>query len=350
MSAPDPRYAVRCVAHAHSTHSDGTATVPELRAAVRAAGATVLLLTDHDTLGAREAGEDGWGEGVLVVCGHEVTPSAGHLLVFATDHVIAHADRDERAILDAVAAAGGVAYAAHPFSAGSAMSTRIGRSHAWMLADHPALAGVEAWSLTTDAAEDWRSPLAALRGLHDPLPAVLAGPGARRLAAWDAQDPARARAGLPPLAGLGGQDAHAPGVRVNGRVRSIMPHERWLPLVQTVLSLDAPLGGDDRADEATVLRALRAGATAIAVPPLGDPLAARIDLSEDALRVEAPAGTRVRLVRDGAVVLDADADSGPWPLTGLGLHRAELWRPGPDGQLHAWLLGSPVRRGSDVAG
>src|SRR5262249_32883700 len=82
---PAPTYRVRCVAHVHSRPSDGTATVPELRAAVRAAGAEVLLLTDHDSLGARDAGEDGWGDGVLVVAGHEVSPRGGHLLVFGTD-------------------------------------------------------------------------------------------------------------------------------------------------------------------------------------------------------------------------------------------------------------------------
>ena len=67
MSASPRGYPVRCIAHVHSTHSDGTATVRELRAAGRRAGAQVLLLTDHDSLGARDAGEDGWGDGVLVV-------------------------------------------------------------------------------------------------------------------------------------------------------------------------------------------------------------------------------------------------------------------------------------------
>ena len=63
MSASAAGYErVRCVAHVHSTHSDGSATVAELRTAARAAGARVVLLTDHDTLGARDAGEDGWGD------------------------------------------------------------------------------------------------------------------------------------------------------------------------------------------------------------------------------------------------------------------------------------------------
>jgi hypothetical protein len=310
---------VRCIAHVHSTYSDGTATVRELRVAARAAGARVVLLTDHDTMAARAHGEDGWGEDVLVVVGHEVSPRGGHLLVFGTDDVVAHAGRGEREILDAVAAAGGFGYAAHPFSLGSAMSKRVGRPHPWTAFRHPALRGLEVWSHTTDVSEAWRSPAAAVRDLRDPLASALAGPPERHLRAWDALSAAGDL-----LAGLGGQDAHARGVRVRGRVRSAMPHARWMGLVQTVLTLDEPLRGDDEADRAAVLAALRAGRTEVAVPPLGDPLAATIDVVDGCVEVDAPAGTVVREIDLGAA------------------RRVELLRPDGRGGLARWILTSPV--------
>jgi hypothetical protein len=342
-------YAARCVAHVHSTHSDGTATVGELRGAARAAGAQVVLLTDHDTLAARDAGEDGWGEDVLVVTGHEVSPPGGHLLAFGTAEPIAHAGGDDRAILDALADAGGFGIAAHPFSAGSAMSTRFAEPHPWTDFAHPALAGLEVWSLTTDAAEAWRTPWAAVRDLCDPLGVVLRGPPPGHLGRWDALS---AHA---PLGGLGSQDGHAPGVRVRGRARSVMPHGRWMELVQTVLLLASPLRGEDAADTAVVLDALRAGATSVAVPPLGDPLAAAVWCSTATMpgatgpaagarfEVVAPAGTTLRLLRDGVVVAEGDAAAGPLPVTAPGLHRAELLRTGPRGGAPVpWLLPSPV--------
>jgi hypothetical protein len=306
---------VRCIVHVHSTYSDGSATVAELRDAARAAGARVLLLTDHDSQAARDNGEDGWGGDVLVVVGHEVSPRGGHLLVFGTDAVVPHAGRDEREILDAVADAGGFGYAAHPFSLGSAMSTRIGRPHAWESFTHPALRGLEVWSHTTDVSEAWRHPAHAARDLLDPLRSTLAGPPERQLHAWDALS----RAGVV-LAALGGQDAHARGVRLRGRVRSVMPHDRWMSLVQTVLELDRPLTGDDEADRAAVLDALRAGRTSIAVPPLGDPLGER------------PADTVERVVE-----------------LGDGWTRTELLRPGPRGVLARWILSSPTHPGSPMA-
>ena len=48
-----------CVVHLHSDYSDGTATIPELMEAARTAERDVVLLTDHDTLGAKDDGHEG---------------------------------------------------------------------------------------------------------------------------------------------------------------------------------------------------------------------------------------------------------------------------------------------------
>jgi hypothetical protein len=326
---------VRCVAHVHSTYSDGSATVPELRAAARAAGARVVLLTDHGTIGAREAGEDGWGEDVLVVVGHEVSPRGGHLLVFGTDAVIGDLGRGDPEILDAVAEAGGFGYAAHPFSLGSAMSTRLAPAHAWRTFRHPALVGIEVWSLTTDVSEGWRGPVEAVRDLRNPLGTALAGPPERHLREWDALTAAG-----DVLACLGGQDAHARGVRIRGRVRSIMPHDRWMGLVQTLLALGAPLTGDDDHDRGVVLDALRAGRTSIVVPPLGDPLDARIALDGALLSIVAPDGTVARIVRPGEAVRELPA---PGEVEVAGPVRVELLRDGA-----RWILSSPLQHGAPL--
>src|SRR5690349_2547988 len=103
-----------CLVHVHSTYSDGTATVLELIDDARAAGADVLLLTDHDSLAARRDGLEGWHDGVLLLAGDEVSPRGGHLLAFGIESEIDHRDLDERGIVAAVTGAGGVAFAAHP--------------------------------------------------------------------------------------------------------------------------------------------------------------------------------------------------------------------------------------------
>ena len=98
MDDPLGLHGLACVAHVHSTYSDGTATVAELVQTAQEAGADCLLLTDHDTLEARRHGEEGWRGSVLVLVGHEVSPKGGHLLVFGLDEEIPHQGRTEREI------------------------------------------------------------------------------------------------------------------------------------------------------------------------------------------------------------------------------------------------------------
>jgi hypothetical protein len=120
-------------------------------------------------------------------------------------------------------------------------------------------------------------------------------------------------------------------------VRSIMPHDRWMWLVQTELALDAPFRGDDDADRASVLAALRAGRTSIVVPPLGDPLDARIDLADGRLSVAAPEGTVARIVTPGGTVREQPA---PCEVEVAGPVRVELLRSGS-----RWILSSPLGGG-----
>src|ERR687896_629099 len=109
-----------CVVHLHSTYSDGTGTVREIARAARRAGADVVLLTDHDTLEAKDRGEEGWYRDVLLLVGTEVSPRRrNHYLAFGIERTIDHDGLDAAGICRAVRDAGGFGFAAHPFSRGS---------------------------------------------------------------------------------------------------------------------------------------------------------------------------------------------------------------------------------------
>ena len=120
VAAP-PAVDVSGVVHVHSTYSDGTATVDEIAADAAAAGADVVMLTDHDSLAARRDGWEGRREGVVVLVGTGVSPKAGHYLALGVDREIPHAGQSAREIAEAVREAGGVGFAAHPFSRGGHM-------------------------------------------------------------------------------------------------------------------------------------------------------------------------------------------------------------------------------------
>ncbi len=343
---------VSCVAHVHTTYSDGTATVPELLAAAREAAAEAVLLTDHDSLGARRGGWEGAHDGVFLLVGTEVSPKQGHYLAFGVEREIPHTGRSARAIASAVRAAGGVGFAAHPFSVGGRMlyaplARRIVLPHGWpALEDADGCDGIELWSLTTDAAEGWRTPAEAWRWLRDPEASVAGGPPAGHLRRWDELSTRRRKPAL------GGLDGHAPGLRVRGRVRSPLSHARTFGLLRTHLLCERPLGGDAGADRATLLTALRAGAAWIACPFVASAHGARLwaELGSETVAMGGEAGAgpavvRVRLprsadvvvVRDGVPMHRARAAALDLDVARAGVYRVEARIEG-----RLWLLSNPI--------
>jgi PHP domain len=344
---------VSCVLHVHTRYSDGTATIAELVEAAAEAGADLLLVTDHDSLAARRDGWEGRHGRVCVLVGTEVSPKDGHYLAFGVSDVVPHAGRSALQIAEAVRDAGGVGLAAHPFSTGGRLlapgiARRVIRPHGWPALDHPrGCDGLELWSLTTDAAEGWRTPAEAVRWLRDPEAATAAGPPAHHLRRWDALS---ARRRLPAIGGL---DGHQPGVRVRGRVRSPLPHRRTFDLLRTHLLCDRALTGDAEADWRTVVCALRAGAAWLSRPCVAEasgarlwaersdgaviPIGAEAPAGPSALRLRLPRAADVRVVRDGRPFTQVRAATLDLQLADRGVYRVEARI---DGRL--WLLSNAV--------
>jgi len=353
VEGPPTLFDLSCVVHVHTTYSDGTATVPEVLTSARAAGADAVLLTDHDTLAARRDGWEGLHDGVLLLVGTEVSPKHGHYLAFGVEHEIPHAGRSPRDIAAAVRTAGGIGFAAHPFSRGGtmlvpALARRVALPHGWPDLDRDdGCDGIELWSLTTDAAEAWRTPAEALRWLRDPQSAVAQGPPAHHLRRWDALC---ARRRVPAIGGL---DGHQPGIRMRGRVRSPLPHRATFELLRTHLLCERPPTGDVTADQETVLRALRAGAGWLTCPfvapahgarlwaqgadggsvPMGGETAA----GPAVLRVRLPHAADITVLRDGEVLERARTAELALDVERPGAYRVEARI---DGRL--WLLSNPV--------
>jgi hypothetical protein len=344
---------VSCVVHVHSTYSDGTATVAELVGAAAAAGVDALLLTDHDSLQARRDGWQGWHDGVFVLVGTEVSPKQGHYLAFGVDREIPHAGRSALQIAEAVRHAGGVGFAAHPFSTGGhmlfpALARQIVRPHGWPALDDPrGCDGVELWSLTTDAAEAWRTPAEAVRWMRDPEAAVAAGPPAHHLRRWDALSAHRR------VPAIGGLDGHAPGIRIRGRIRSPLSHRRTFDLLRTHLLCERPLSGEPEGDAHALLAALAAGAAWLTCPcvapatgarmwaerPDGPvvPMGAETSAGPSVLRVRLPRQADIRIVHDGAPVHETHGAVLDLDIGTPGGYRVEVRING-----RVWLLSNPV--------
>jgi hypothetical protein len=99
--------------HAHTVHSDGALTVPELAALAAGAGLDFLAVTDHNTVS--HHAELGAGNGILLIPGQEVTTDRGHANAFGrVPWVDFRRPPDEW--LSTVDAAGGLLSINHPLA------------------------------------------------------------------------------------------------------------------------------------------------------------------------------------------------------------------------------------------
>jgi hypothetical protein len=357
MALRPPLHDVACVVHLHSTYSDGTGTVPEIAAAARRAGAEVVLLTDHDSLEAKRRGEEGWHGEVLVLVGEEVSPiGENHLLAFGLDEELRHEGLSAADIAAAVAEAGGIGFAAHPWSAGNPAFPRFGTGMPWRDLEAPALTGLELWSFLTDTAETLGGYADVARFVAAPG-RVLDHPPRRNLEAWERLC-ARRR-----VVALGGLDAHQVGKRIAGRVPlRLMGYARSFRQLQTHVLVEEPLSGETGEAQRQVYGALREGRCYLAVDALAPARGfgfwaerSRAGLSHEVLamgaeapsddwllRVSSPRRAELRLLRDGKLVASAaEATSLRRRTEGPGVYRVEAGLEA-GGRSRTWIVSNPI--------
>ena len=338
-----------CVVHLHSLYSDGTGTVPEIARAARRNDLDVVLLTDHDTLEARDRGEEGWHDGVLVLVGEEVSPkSRNHYLAFGVDRVIDHRGLSACEICAAVHEAGGIGFAAHPFSTGSERFRRASGIPFDGL-DCGELDGIELWSLVTDTAERLPSIRSALRFIAAPGRFV-DHPPPENLRRWDELTRERR------VPAIGGVDAHQIGKRIGPVVLRLMSYRRSFGLLHTHVLLAGEPSGELQHDRELVFAALREGRCYLAMdslaPAAGFEFGADGPAGRAAMGFAAPAGdwnltarapqaARWRLLRDGEQLADGHGESIEAAAPGPGVYRVEAYREA-HGRERTWIISNPI--------
>ena len=167
--------------------------------------------------------------------GQEVSPPRrDHCLAFGVDTEIDNS-LDAEGILRAIQAAGGLAFAAHPFSRGSRRFKRAGDGMPFAALDLDALARHRALSFVTDTAETFESLPEALRFVVAPGRA-LDHPPERNLSEWDRLCRHRR------VVAIGGLDAHQIGKRIGPFVplRLMAYHRSFRYLRTHVLCREQP--------------------------------------------------------------------------------------------------------------
>jgi hypothetical protein len=355
--APLPDAARRAVGvlHVHSTYSDGAGTVSEIMHAAAQAGLDFLVLTDHGDPDALGKEGEGYSEGVLLLVGSEIDTEKGHVLALEIPDPAFRFGTDTGETLHDVDEMGGFAIAAHP--------TSLRPNFAWNGWEVPGLSGIELFNFFSG----WQRQSTA--SLGQALVTYTFSP-TRALAValeWD-----------PPLiekwnemlsdrdvAAWVGLDAHGQ-LSLSDTVQIPWPGYREVfSMARNHLVLDEPLTGDARRDREMIYLALKRGQGYMSFDGIADgsrfrfvaegasrewPMGSHIPASPaNGLRllasVQAPPGSRLRVLRDGMLLTETTEGALSLAIPGPGIYRAEVrLDPGfvPGGRDEPWIVSNPI--------
>ena len=340
---PDGYVRVSGVVHVHTTHSDGGGSLEEVAAAAAAAGLDYVIVTDHNTFGAKPS--EGYVDGVLMIVGAEVSTDMGHVLGVGLPAPTFRFSGDAREALDDVADLGGATFVAHP------TSPREG--FAWGGWQLPGAWGIEVLNGDTQwRAAGWakvaRSMLLYPLNPTYALLAMLGRPGA--LDRWDQLLVSR------DVPGIAGSDSHNYIETVGVAGLRFPSYEAVFRVVQNHVLLEQRLRGDALQDAEAVVGALADGRAFIGLDGLA-PATHFSFVAEDrgqewtmgetvaptgSLRLRAggglPESASVSLIKDSLVI--AEGEGGVvWRNVTAGAYRVEVELPGWD---VPWIVSNPI--------
>ncbi|HHU77205.1 MAG TPA: CehA/McbA family metallohydrolase [Firmicutes bacterium] len=340
--------------HIHSNYSDGSGSIREIVQAGRETGLDFIGITDHNTLGARRDGYEGWQDGILVLIGQELGYKKNHYIAFGTDREISVEDENPQQTINAVNAQGGFGYLAHPGEKSNPAFLE-GTYYPWDRWDYKGFCGLEIWNFSSLWKETFHSRLAVLFWYCFDRYRAAAVPGAEVIEKWDQLAAER------PVVAFGGTDAHAYLVNLGIIKLSFFAYKFLFRTINTHLLLDRELSRQSAVALEQVLGALRRGAFFIGsdyfFPSKGFRFAAfrdgkkvagmggEIDCSPPVvLCVSSPPGCRglVRIIADGQPVLESRERDIAFEACRPGVYRAEVyWRP-LQGRPIPWIYSNPI--------
>ncbi len=348
--------------HMHTPYSDGEAYHAEIAQAALSAGLDFIIVTDHNVLVQGVEGYYSSGEGaerrhVLLLSGEEIhdrtrQPQVNHLLVYGAERELAACAADPQALINAVNAAGGICFLAHPHD------TPLERVHEpaipWEDWQVRGFSGLEIWNYMSSLKQviNEGSLLQGVRAIFRPED-VISAPNPLTLAKWDDLLSMGRR-----VVGIGNSDAHGTVFQIGLFKHTVFPYDFLFSCVNTHILSAQPFKGEWQHDKALIYKALRHGHAYIGYDLLGSTRQFRFSangqygsaIMGDSLKVgggvtlQALAGERshIKIIRHGKVVAEADnRENLTYTAQQGGAYRVEVWRTFK-GKPRAWILSNPI--------
>lgn len=351
--------------HIHSIYSDGSGTVEEITRFANEVNLEYIILTDHNTMKAKDLGYEKWHGDTLLIVGYELNDlkNKNHYLVLGLDKPLGSFEILEDGDLGNVKSAkeyiteinenGGFGFIAHPDEK---------RNH---LPNHPPYPftewgsedfnGIEIWNHMSEWMEGLTEKNKLYRLIH-PLRTIVAPPE-ETLNKWDELNMERK------VTGIGGVDAHAFKQNILGMYEvEIFPYKVLFKSIRTHIFTEKKLspGNPEKfnEDKQEILKALKDGRSFIVNSYHGDGRGFRffaeyenelyqmgdeikIDLTKNkkiTFTAYIPKESKIRFIQNGKCIDEIKGFNCLWHSMEKGCYRIEAWA-GDKG----WIFSNHIR-------
>ncbi|MCE1188962.1 MAG: PHP domain-containing protein [Ignavibacteria bacterium] len=325
--------------HIHSHYSDGTGSVEEIARAASELGLDYIILTDHNTLRAKDEGAEKFYDGTLLIVGYEINDkkNQNHYLALRVDKTLP-TRLNASEYVQKIAEAGGFGFIAHPHEKRDSMKEHP--PYPWTAWDCPNITGIEIWNHMSEWMENLTEQNKYEAFLH-PL-RTIESPAAETLQKWDELSLSHR------VVGIGGVDAHAHKVNVMGIFEvEVFPYKVLFKSIRTHILTDLKFVITDKPEDifqarSILLNSLESGNCFVANDYLynsyGFRFYARVDTKfysmgcslplQNGIRffVEVPAGSiTIKLIRNGKITAVSEQRSYVFECTEAGVYRIEVY-------------------------
>lgn len=338
--------------HMHSVFSDGSGEVREIIRFAQESGLDFVMLTDHNTLRAKEEGYEGFYENTALIVGYEINDkeNKNHYLAFGVDKTFS-TRLPAKEYVKLVKEEGGIGFLAHPHEKRTALKDQP--PFPWTEWDTEDFTGIEIWNHMSVWMENLTEENKYQSFIH-PLKTVKMPPE-ETLRLWDELSMTRR------VVGIGGVDAHAHKVNLLGMLEvEVFPYKVLFKSIRTHIFTDGKFDYLNKNEfsrfRTAIFESLRTGKTFFANHYLGDAKGFRFlcvsggneYLSGAELQMSHPAAlyikipgsvkSKTRIIRNGVVVFETEEFEAEFAVTEPGAYRTEVVRGN-----RGWIFSNHIR-------
>ncbi len=350
--------------HIHSKFSDGSGTVEEIAKYATESDLDFIILTDHNTLKAKDKGYEKWYKQTMLIVGYEVNDikNRNHYLVLGTDKVTGTFEKlhdgDSGNKMSAVEYvkeiknSGGIGFLAHPHEKRNKLPQL--KAYPWTAWESEDFTGIEIWNHMSEWAEGVDESNKLQRFIH-PLKSIIAPPE-ETLRKWDELNKKRK------VVAVGGIDAHAHKHNVMGFEFEIFGYKILFKSIRTHVLVEKELRKGHQktyeTDRDQVIDALGKGRSFIVNNyygkgngfrffaeyngsnyTMGDEIVYNKAKSKKIiLRTMLPSEAQIKLIHNGKCIDELKGLDCIWDTDEKGSYRIEAWKNGK-----GWIFSNHIR-------